>query len=44
MEKRELVGRLGVTKPSNPKMETRGKGLKAHREIQTNEETSRRVI
>jgi hypothetical protein len=40
MKRSKLVRRLGVTKPNNPKMETRGKGLKAHREIQTNGETS----
>jgi hypothetical protein len=44
MERRELVGRLGVTEPNNPEKEMRGERLKAYREIQTNGDTSRRVI
>jgi hypothetical protein len=44
MKRSKLVRRLGVTTPNDPKKETRGKRLKAYREIQTSGDTSRRVI
>jgi hypothetical protein len=44
MKRSKSVGRLGVTEPINPNKETRGKGLQAYKEIQTNGETSGSVI